>query len=308
MERLSNKKLGPSTYIGAGIAGLMLILGLATNTFLAFLGVVFFTLLLTGLYTVVTGRGSWLRLSGRGAGGVVLAAGAVAWMASWAAFGATLPKAGTDSSQQTPPSVEATVSVVPLPSVEATTSSAPSPSVEATASSVPSPSVEATVSTLPSPSPSVKATASSAPAPPVAPFGQEITLPSGYAVKMSYLGRFTPGPLAFGAEDGKITAFEVTVRNGTTRQLNMVYSSIPVVTYGPDRTDATAAGDVTIEGDHSFLFPTLEPGQAATMKFVCGIPERGLGDVRAVMNNPDLFKQNLGDESALPAVFEGRLE
>lgn len=88
----------------------------------------------------------------------------------------------------------------------------------------------------------------------------------------------------------------------------MLFSSIPDVTYGPDDAEATVAGDVTLEGVGSDIFPTLEPGQEATMKFVCGIPEEGIRDVRARMNNPDFFDQNLGDRSAQPAVFEGPLE
>lgn len=44
------------------------------------------------------------------------------------------------------------------------------------------------------------------------------------------------------------------------------------------------------------------------MKTVCGIPEKALGDVQALIPDPDMWKQNLEDENARPAIFEGPLE
>lgn len=292
MKRLPIKELGLSTFVGAGAIALLLILGLVSNSFLLWLGIAFLIVMLTGLYTLVTGRRSWVHLAGRAVGGIVFAVGAVAWVASWAVFGASLPKQDTASSPRLSPS----------PTVA--TSAAVSPSVTATTSAAVSPSATVATSAAVSPSPSNSASPGSL----SAAFGQTITFPSGFSVKISYLGRFTPGPLAFGAEDGKIAAFEVTVRNGTNRKINMTFSSIPIFTYGPDHTEATVAGDVTIEGVHPFLFPTLEPGQEATMKDLEGIPEKWLEDVRATMNNPDRFKQNLGDENAPHAIFEGPLQ
>ena len=70
-------KIGISTWIGAGLVGLLLIIALASggpSGLLVWAGIV---TLFTALYVVITGRRSWLRIPGRKAAGILVAAAVV---------------------------------------------------------------------------------------------------------------------------------------------------------------------------------------------------------------------------------------
>ncbi|WP_442542717.1 DUF3761 domain-containing protein [Arthrobacter sp. KN11-1C] len=71
------RRLGPSTYVAAGLFVIALIALAATGYFSTWLVLADIVLLLTGLYTLISGRGSWARFTGRQAGAVAFGGGIV---------------------------------------------------------------------------------------------------------------------------------------------------------------------------------------------------------------------------------------
>lgn len=146
MASPSLKKFGLSTYIGAGFIALFLLIGIATGSPATAIVPTFLILMLTGLYSLVTGRRSWARLAGRRAGAITIGATLIAFVASSGAVAA----AGNHS-QAASTSATGTGTFAPAVSPSATaTATAASPSATPSASVTASPS-PAAISPAPTP-------------------------------------------------------------------------------------------------------------------------------------------------------------
>lgn len=123
------RRVGPSTFIVGAIAALFIIAGASTSGFGGALIIAGFVALLTAIYVIITGRPSWIRLPGRKAGAIVLAAS----MAMWMAGGLLLPPVeepvttASDSDE-----VQAASTPMPEPTRTATPTSVPTPTPETT--------------------------------------------------------------------------------------------------------------------------------------------------------------------------------
>ncbi|MEV7132149.1 DUF2510 domain-containing protein [Arthrobacter sp. NPDC093128] len=85
------RRLGASTYVAVGLLGLLLIPFAASGGFFIWFVLAVFVVLLTGLYTLVTGRRSWAHIAGRRVGAIVVGASVVSLFASMVVVGATAP-------------------------------------------------------------------------------------------------------------------------------------------------------------------------------------------------------------------------
>lgn len=139
-------KAGVSTWIVGAVVLLFLILGAVAGGFAGMLVMLALFLFGTGLYTLIFGRPSWLRLPSRKWGGIALGSG----FALLIVGGLLLPPS---------PDVEESSVAQPTPSATSTVS----PSATATASPSAAPSVSPTPEPTPPPTPSETPTAASEP-------------------------------------------------------------------------------------------------------------------------------------------------
>lgn len=114
-KRTPNGRVGPSTSIVGAIAALFIIVGVFTGGFGGALVMAGIVALLTGLYVLLTGRPSWLRLPGRKFGLITLAGSVVITLAG----GALLPpveEPATNASSGTSEAQESTSAAhIPAP-------------------------------------------------------------------------------------------------------------------------------------------------------------------------------------------------
>ncbi|HKU12372.1 MAG TPA: hypothetical protein VJQ61_14240 [Sinomonas sp.] len=153
---------GTSTFVGAGFAALMLILVFVTPPPGPFgwLFVLFAVLVFTSLYSLATGRRSWLKYSGRKLAAIGLAGSLIVGFASLGvaatAMPHTSPAADTNHATGGP--------TAPSPAISASATPTTTPSATSTPTATPTP----TPTSTPSPSPSDSPTLDPAPQAPVA--------------------------------------------------------------------------------------------------------------------------------------------
>jgi hypothetical protein len=146
--------------------------------------------------------------------------------------------------------------------------------------------------------PAAPASSAAAPAPEAKTngvFGDTITFPSGIAVKV------TPAVVpaaqyAYGAVEGKIVTFDVSVTNGSKEEINGALMGSPKVTYGAQGTAAQSANDIQAGIGAAYL-STILPGETQTVKVGFGIPAAGFADVRV-----EIMAPNFTDKAA---IFKG---
>lgn len=136
---------GRSTYIGAAFAALMLLLVFATPPPGSFgwLFVLFAGLVFTSLYSLVTGRRSWLKYSGRKIAAIGLAASLIVGFVSLGVAGESMPQpspvaaSSRVTDQATAPSPTASASTTPTPSATPTPTASPTPTQTSTQTASP---------------------------------------------------------------------------------------------------------------------------------------------------------------------------
>ncbi len=147
-------KAGISTWIVGAIALLFLILGAVTGGLAGVLVLLALFLFFTGLYTLIFGRPSWLRLPSRKWGGAALGSGFVVLIVGSVLLPPSADVAETSLAESTP-----------------TPTASQSPTPSSTPSATPSKSSIPTESPSPSPSPTPSPTPPTPAALPVGPFG-----------------------------------------------------------------------------------------------------------------------------------------
>ena len=159
------------------------------------------------------------------------------------------------------------------------------------------PTATAAVSSAPTLAP----TLTPAPAAKQATWGDTVTTPSGLAITLSLIGVLPAASYTEGGKySGQTTVFQVTVRNGTTQQVDgsQFVMAAPSVTYG-------ALGEhAQPNGWDGYTWPdmgTLMPGEAQTAKVGVDIPAAGFSDVRVAFELPRAL-------SPTPAVFKGAVK
>jgi hypothetical protein len=184
------QRVGPSTYTVIGLMGLLSIPFAAVGGLLVWLVLAIIVVLLTGLYTLITGRRSWAHLAGRSMAAIVVGASVVGFFASLVAVAATVPRDVTDAATTAPPSaagpaIADLTTTAPAPSPDPVTAtathSAPGPAL---ATESPTPSTQPTTA-IPTLSPTASPVATSPQAQPTAitPSAQPTRDPAVYAAK-----------------------------------------------------------------------------------------------------------------------------
>lgn len=135
---------GPSTWVGASIAALLLLLTFFTPVPLVWVFFLFGTTLVTALYALITGRHSWLRFGGRKVAAIGVAASIVLGFTSMAAAAATMPVPAAVKASRTDSSPQPTASAAAAPAPSQTTQPSPSPTA------TPQPSTPEPTTTAPS--------------------------------------------------------------------------------------------------------------------------------------------------------------
>ncbi|MDQ0731786.1 DUF2510 domain-containing protein [Arthrobacter sp. B1I2] len=165
-------RLGASTYVALGLLALLLVPFAATGGFFVWLALAMFLLLLTGLYTLLTGRRSWAHIRGRRAGAVVIGASVVCLLASVLLVGETAPVANKEpvvptSAVAASPTISAPGTPTPTaPSILVTPTPTPSALATPTAQSEPtSAAPDTTATAIASPPPEAPTTSPSVEAP-----------------------------------------------------------------------------------------------------------------------------------------------
>lgn len=166
-----SRNWGPATYIGAAFTALMLILVFVTPPPgpVGWLFVLFTVFVFTSLYSLATGRHSWLKYPGRKIAAMGLGASLIVGFMSLGAAEAAMPQSSTttDTSRATDqptmsrPAVTASATLSQTP--EPTATSTPTPTPTLTPTSTPS------VAPSPTPAPTTQDPVAQAPAPVQAP-------------------------------------------------------------------------------------------------------------------------------------------
>lgn len=128
-----------------------------------------------------------------------------------------------------------------------------------------------------------------------AKFGGAVTFPNKVKVSVSQPKAVPAGQYAFGAVQGKITVFTITVTNGSDQPVNGALMGVPRVTYGASGTQAKLATNETIGGE--FLGNIL-PGEKQSVQVGYGVPPAEVASMRV-----EVMSANLADT---PAVFKGQ--
>jgi len=124
-------------------------------------------------------------------------------------------------------------------------------------------------------------------------FGGAVTFPGGVKVSVSKPELVPGGQYAYGAVEGKITTFTITVTNGSDQPINGGLMGFPQVTYGAKGTKASNANNESIGAN---FLSTILPGETQSAKVGYGVPPAELATVRVEVMGP-----NIAD---LPAVFK----
>ncbi|WP_374153037.1 hypothetical protein [Pseudarthrobacter sp. WHRI 8279] len=101
------------------------------------------------------------------------------------------------------------------------------------------------------------------------------------------------GQYAYGAVEGNITLFTVTVVNEGTEPVNGFTMAYPRVTYGATGTEAQRANNENVGGG---TLSTILPGETQSVKVGFGIPQVELPSVRVEVMGPSY--------SDFPAIFK----
>ncbi|MFJ6378358.1 hypothetical protein ACIQH9_21880 [Pseudarthrobacter oxydans] len=126
-----------------------------------------------------------------------------------------------------------------------------------------------------------------------APLGGTITFPSGVKVSVSPPEVVPGGQYAYGAVEGNIPLFTVTVVNEGTEPVNGFTMAYPRVTYGATGTEAQRANNENVGGG---TLSTILPGETQSVKVGFGIPQVELPSVRVEVMGPSY--------SDFPAIFK----
>lgn len=137
---------------------------------------------------------------------------------------------------------------------------------------------------------------SAAPADRSAAIGGTVTYETGIAVTVKSLGFKPVGQYAVNAVEGQGAAFEITVKNGSDKELSASLMSFPKITYGETNTSTQlvidSANNIGMQS-----FNTLLPGESQSVAVHAGIPAASAGVVRVEIAAPSF--------SDKPAIFKG---
>ncbi|MGY3566129.1 hypothetical protein ACVWWH_001833 [Sinomonas sp. RB5] len=152
----ATRNWGPSTWVGASIVALLLLLTFFTPIPFVWVFFLFGTTLVTALYALITGRHSWLRFGGRKVAAIGVAASIVVGFTSMAAAAATMPVPAAVKASQSATVPQATNSATASPAPSQTTQLSPSPTAAPQSSTAePSTTASSAVTTSPSAAPPV---------------------------------------------------------------------------------------------------------------------------------------------------------
>ena len=129
-------------------------------------------------------------------------------------------------------------------------------------------------------------------------FGDTITFPSGVAVKVSPAVIVPAAQYAYGAVEGQIVTFDLSVTNGGKEEINGALMGFPKVTYSAQGTAAPTANDIQA-GIGASSLSTILPGETQTVKLGYGIPAAGFPEVRMEVTGPTFTEK--------AAIFKGAI-
>lgn len=133
-----------------------------------------------------------------------------------------------------------------------------------------------------------------------AAFGGTVTYDSGVKVTVKSDGFQPVSQYAAGAVDGKAAVFELTVVNGSNKELEAGLMSMPKVTVGAKNTQATPVTDMEAKLGMDML-STILPGETQTVKFGAGIAAADAAAVRVEVSGPNPFTDK-------DAIFKGAVK
>jgi len=133
-----------------------------------------------------------------------------------------------------------------------------------------------------------------------AALGETVTYDGGIAVTVASAGYLAAGQYASGAIEGQEAVFELTVKNGSEKELNAALMSLPKVTYGDKNAKAASVID-TANGIGMDMLSTILPGETATVKFAAAVPAAEAGVVRVEVSGPNMITDKA-------AIFKGAIK
>lgn len=133
-----------------------------------------------------------------------------------------------------------------------------------------------------------------------ATLGGTVTYDSGIKVTVKSDGFQPVGQYASGAVDGKAAVFELTVVNGSDKELEAGLMSLPKVTVGAKNTKAETVTDMDAKLGLDIL-STILPGETQSVKFGAGIAAADAAAVRVEVTGPNPFTDK-------DAIFKGAIK
>ncbi|WP_028265951.1 hypothetical protein [Arthrobacter sp. MA-N2] len=130
-----------------------------------------------------------------------------------------------------------------------------------------------------------------------AKFGETVKYDSGVTVTLTSIGFQKVGQYAAGAVEGQAAVFELSVTNGSQKELSAALMSLAKVTYG-DKNEKAASVIDSANNLGMETFSTILPGETQSVKLAAAIPAASAGTVRVEVTGPSAFTDKA-------AVFKG---